>query len=363
MTSRLKDIIARANQLATAKGIRNASDDDFLARVEAVCLVRHINLILQLDNAPAFRTSKRLYPQLALRINSKQDANQTTPLVKGLRRLIYGYPPDIDTMVSDSWKNALAKYELDMHKSDIHEISFADLPEDPTVLTDIETLSDQQLLAWCEDRYEWPVKELKRRAGNSTLMQVAYLRALATKEFERIDNTADERLLRLQLKRLDEKIIPDLLTIRITSAMSVPTLNALQTIYTLRSDLAFKSHDKNEPTYANLQCHRLLQISKALKTKYRKTTTHHERIEIIELIDSIEQTLTCTHSDFALTEAAKLNRFPAESPRSHPTKSASAISQKESAISQKEPTLSQKESALLLRLNAVITSLLTAITE
>ena len=121
-----------------------------------------------------------------------------------------------------------------------------------------------------------------------------------------IPKAGDDRFLKEQFREIDEKIIPDILPIRITSAMSVATLSALQTIFSLRYDLAYESHDTNEPTYANLQCHRLPLISKSLTTKYRSAKSLNEKIEILELIEIIELTLSFSHSDFALREADRI---------------------------------------------------------
>ena len=108
------------------------------------------------------------------------------------------------------------------------------------------------------------------------------------------------------LEKANEEIIPDILPIKITSKMSVPTLRALEAIYTLRSWLASESHDINDPVYANLQVQRMWQISKALKAKYRQTKTLANRIEILSFIDTLEEDLTCKNSDFAVAEATKL---------------------------------------------------------
>ena len=133
-----------------------------------------------------------------------------------------------------------------------------------------------------------------------------YLNELTKKEFARINDAASERQLRKQLKDLNEEIIPDFLNIRISSTMSVPTLRALDAIYALRSWLSGASHDINNPAYSNLQVQRMWQILKALKTKYRRAKVLNDKIEIISLIDTPEEDLSCKNSDFAIGEATKL---------------------------------------------------------
>lgn len=109
---------------------------------------------------------------------------------------------------------------------------------------------------------------------------------------------------------MKEEIIADILPVRISSAMSVSTLFAMETIYNLRSDLAFSDRRYDEATYANLQCHRLSRISGALTRKYKTAKTLNERIEILERIEAIEQCLSCGDSHFALEEASKLAGIP-----------------------------------------------------
>lgn len=301
MTAKLKDILAKANNLASARGIDKVSDEDFIARVEAICLVRHIHWALSLEDNCLLSKMKKLYPQFLHRIDSKEEPEQARFLIKALRSFIYGFISIKQPIGPDTWKETLTRYESEL--SQLSENRFAIMSEEDLKSVNLKSLSDGELYDWCDTTYEWPMKELKHRSANSRLMQVAYLRALLAEEMERLRDAADERLLKNQLKELNEEIIPDLLNVRITSSMSVQTLSKLKTIYTLRSDLAFKSNDFNEPTYANLQCNRLHQISKALKTKYRRAKSIDEKFEILELIENIEQINSYSHSDFVLENA------------------------------------------------------------
>lgn len=282
--TRLNNILAKANELASASSIDSASDEDFIARVEAICLVRHIGYMLLLDEAPVLRKMRRLYPQFSLRIDSKEDCRMAIPVVRSFRRFIYGYSPTGAPMGPEAWRENLSRYESRMGVSGMgmtnSEVSAA---RDGGTSTDYGCSS-----------------------GKSRRLKVEHLRTLADNEIERLRNVADERLLRNQLRGINDGIIPDILPLRITATMSVSTLRALDTIFSLRSRLAYVSRDSNEPVYANLQCLRAVQISGALKTKYGKSRSLNERIGILSFVERLEQEQSCGHSGFALGEAERL---------------------------------------------------------
>ena len=288
MTSKLKDILEKASGLASAKAVRKASDEDFMARVEAVCLIRRIYDGLYLDNPDLLSKMRRLYPEFARRIDSKENKQEALPLVKSFHRFIYGTSFIRHSIGVKEWEEELVGYEAKFGLDSHNQSRFN--PQETTGLS---------------------IAQLKRRSSESKEMYVEYLSELTKKEFARINDAAAERQLRRQLKSLNEEIIPDLLNIRISSTMSVPTLRALNAIFTLRSWLSGASHDINDPIYANLQVQRMWQISKALKTKYHRAKTLTDKIEILSFIDTLEEDLTCKNSDFALAEATKLlTKYP-----------------------------------------------------
>ena len=283
VTPKLKDILANASELASAKAVKKASDEDFLARVEAVCLIRRIYDGLYLDNPDLLSKMRRLYPEFARRIDSKGNKQDALPLVKSFHRFIYGTSFIKHSIGVKKWEEELAGYEEKFGLETDNESRFN--PEGTTGLS---------------------IAQLKRRSSESKGMFVEYLSELTKKEFVRINDAADERMLKRQLKDLNEEIIPDFLNIRISSAMSVPTLRALDAIYALRSWLSGESHDINDPAYSNLHLKRMWQILKVLKTKYRQTKTLANKIEILSFIDTLEEDLTCKNSDFVIEEATKM---------------------------------------------------------
>ena len=283
VTPKLKDILAKAIELASAKAVRKTSDEDFMARVEAVCLIRRIYDGLYLDNQELLPKMKRLYPEFARRIDTKGNKQDAQPLVKSFHRFIYGTSFIKQSIGVKKWEEELVGYEAKFGLDPHNQSRFN--PQETTGLS---------------------IAQLKCRSSESKEMYVEYLSELTKKEFVRINDAVAERQLRRQLKSLNEEIIPDFLNIRISSTMSVPTLRALNAIFTLRSWLSSESHDINDPTYANLQVQRMWQILKALKTKYRRTKTLNNKIEILSFINTLEEDLTCKDSDFAVKEASKL---------------------------------------------------------
>lgn len=83
-------MLENANAIASAKSVRKASDGDFMACDDAICLIRRIHDGLYLDNPDILYKMKQLYPEFARRIDSMKDAREAIPLVKSFHRFIYG---------------------------------------------------------------------------------------------------------------------------------------------------------------------------------------------------------------------------------------------------------------------------------
>jgi len=175
---------------------------------------------------------------------------------------------------------------------------------------DIKTLDDNSLIEWCDITYDIPpLKELKIRAANSKRMQVKYLQALAFNEFERAQQASAKRKLVKDLKCLNDDIISDIIDIEINSDMAVPTLQALDTIFNLRLDLAEISSSDNVTIFRRLCKDRREKISKVLLKKYRTAISVNEKIEILELIYTVGQSIDITNFKFTIEEVSKLEQL------------------------------------------------------
>lgn len=140
-------------------------------------------------------------------------------------------------------------------------------------------------------------------------MRVEYLGTLAYSEIGKERRAAEKRRLRRALNNLDDDIIGDLIGIKIEARMPVSVLSALDTVYSLRLQLAQVSGDSLESLYEILCRERQEQISKALTKKYAFAGTVNEKIEILERLESIEMFVHAAHSRFALDKSEELNGF------------------------------------------------------
>lgn len=175
---------------------------------------------------------------------------------------------------------------------------------------DVPNLKDDIFVTWTEVTRLTPIKELKRRALHSNRMQVEYLQALVSSEFEKERKSAAKRKLARDLKVLNDDIIGDIIRIEIDADMSVATLHALETIFYLRLQLAQVGWEEKEPIYNSLCCNRFEQLAKALRKKYDTAFSINEKIEILERLVSIGLTIDSNDFSFALDEAEKLNEIP-----------------------------------------------------
>lgn len=112
------------------------------------------------------------------------------------------------------------------------------------------------------------------------------------------------------MELLKDDIIGDIISIKIDADMSVSTLYAMETIFYLRLQLAQVSWDKDESIYEELCRDRFEQIFRALIEKYSAAKSIGGKIEILERIEIISQTLYSDHSLFALEEASNLEDEP-----------------------------------------------------
>ncbi len=306
MTAKLRDILNQISNLVETRSVKSISDDDFIARVEAICLMRNIYDVAGLDESPVIKKMKSIYPEFSKRINVVSEIHRSVPLIKALHRFIHGRSSAERRLGPAEWNDSLIEYCRSVseacHEGSTVTSSLRDI--------DLRNLSDAELLAWCEVADELPRNELRKRSGNSNRMRVEYLRALAFSEFARIREAREERLLREQLKNLTDDIIADILPIRISQAMTVSTLHALEIIYNLRSNLAFEAREPHEVELTNFQCHRLEQITKALTRKYSKSQSLNEKIEILERIETIERNQEGENSQFAFNESSRLRNIP-----------------------------------------------------
>ena len=171
---------------------------------------------------------------------------------------------------------------------------------------DVRNLDDDIFVAWTEVTRLTPIKELKRRALHSNRMQVEYLQALASSEFENERKSAAKRKLARDLKTLNDDIIGDIIPIEVDADMSVATLHALETIFYLRMQLSQVGWDEKEPIYNGLCRDRFEQLAKALRKKYDTTSPINEKIEILERLASIGMTIDRDDFSFALDDAENL---------------------------------------------------------
>lgn len=171
---------------------------------------------------------------------------------------------------------------------------------------DVRTLDDESYVMWCDLTGQMPIKELKRRSGNSNAMHVEYLHALAMAEFDRISREQSKRRLVSSLKSLNDEIIGDIIPLKIDPDMSVSTLYALEDIFYMRLQLAQVGSEEEEPILNDLCSDRYMKLSKALKTKYTNSESLNEKIEILYHLAGIGHVLSNELIIFAREEAAKL---------------------------------------------------------
>ena len=112
---------------------------------------------------------------------------------------------------------------------------------------DYRQLDDELFLTWCDVTDQYPVKELKKRSGNSKLMKVEYLRSLAITEFKKQQQLKANRKLAKDLKTLNDNIIGDFIDFKIDADMPLSDLRALESIFYLRLQLAQVGWEDNEP--------------------------------------------------------------------------------------------------------------------
>lgn len=174
---------------------------------------------------------------------------------------------------------------------------------------DIRFLDDEALLEWCDITEETPLEELNRRAGSSLQMKVAWLQALAFTEFEKESREAAEMSTAKELNLLKDNLIGDIIDTDINIAMSVSTLQAIETALLLRLQLAEVALSDNELTYRRLCKDRRDKIYNVLLEKYPAAESVNEKIAILETIQTIGQSIDLSCLRFAFEEALKLERL------------------------------------------------------
>ena len=374
MTVRFKQIVEQLNALVTFKADRSMSDDDFIANVEAINLLCNTYDDLGLDRKEIRRKMSALYPDFSRRINERQDIQFAIPLIMALHDFIFGrendhgskrwrdtltemccrvvesyrenpiidsteylFALDIVSRLSDDNDNPDIKdYQeaISALLEDIDDVPLAEkirrvkayerarllfIPDNWEKWAEIRAivsnekpagLDDETFLLWREITDVAPMKELKKRAGNSRRMMMEYLQGCIFTEFARECRLKAKRKLARDLKTLNDDLIGDIIPIKITADMSVATLYALEIIFYLRLQLAQVGWEDKESIYEELCIDRFGQIAKALKRKYKTAEYLNEKIEILERLSAIGQLIHSDDVGFAIEEADKLRQIP-----------------------------------------------------
>lgn len=374
MTAKFRQIIDKLDALVTFKADKSMTDEDFIANIEAVNLLINVHDDLGLDRKRLRRSMCNLYPEFSRRIYGKNDIQFSIPLIKALNDFIFGreedlgperwrhslvemcckvvesyrkeklipstdylFALDIVSRKDEEFDNSnIKKYKeiIDRYIDDIDQVSLVEKikrvdaygrakhlfvsedwekwAETREILkkADVRQMDDDTFLLWCDVTDQYPLRELKRRCGNSKHIAVEYLRSQIISEFAKRERLRKKRLLSSRLKTLKDNIIGDIVPLKIDDTMSLSTLYALETIFYLRLTLAQISDDDNSSTYELLCLDRFERIANALEKKYLKAATLNEKIEIIERLSIIGGMIHSHHEDFAIEEADKLKDFP-----------------------------------------------------
>jgi len=374
MNAKLRDIFNTLNAIVTFKVDKSVSDDDFIAKIDAINLLCNLHDDLGINRGPIRRRLNRLYPEFLRRICGKENIQLAMPLVKAFYRYIndrsddhspeiwrdsfedmcckvvdaYRRNPLIDTAdylyaldtacrLNDDDENAdIKEYKAAIY-SYLEDIDNASLTEkirrvsayerskhlfvannwekwaeirESLKYEDISQLDDETFILWREITDLAPLTELRKRAELSSQMQVEYIQALIFSEFVKQRRLKANRKLAKSLKTLNDDLIGDIIPLKINADMSVSTLYALETIFYLRLQLAQVGWAENEPIYESLCRNRFDQIAKALTKKYKSAESLNEKIEIFERLTAIGITINSDHLYFALEEASLLEDLP-----------------------------------------------------
>lgn len=377
MNAKLRDIFNTLNALVTFKVDESMSDDDFIARIDAINLLCNLHDDLGINRGSVRRRLSRLYPEFLRRIHGKENIQFAMPLIKAFYRYIYDRSDDrgpetwqdsfddmcckvvnayrrnplinstdylyaLDTVCRlddddenpdiKEYKAAIDAYLEDIDKASLTEKirrvsayerskhlfvsdnweKWAEIWES-LKYKDISQLDDETFILWREitDLASLAsLRELKKRAGHSSQMQVEYIQALIFTEFAKQRRLKANRKLAKSLKTLNDDLIGDIIPLKINADMSVSTLYALETIFYLRLQLAQVGWADNEPIYESLCRNRFDQIAKALTKKYKSAESLNEKIEILERLTAIGMTINSDHLYFAIEEASSLKDLP-----------------------------------------------------
>lgn len=370
MNAKLRNIFNTLNAIVTFKVDESMSDDDFIAKIDAINLLCNLHDDLGINRGSVRRRLNRLYPEFLRRIHGKENIQSAMPLIKAFYRYIYDRSDDrgpetwqdsfddmcckvvnayrrnplIDTAdylyaldtacrLNDDDDNAdIEEYKaaIDAYLEDIDNASLTEKIKKVSAYErskhlfvsdnwekwaeireslkyeDISQLDDETFILWREITELASLTELKKRAGHSHQMQGKYLQALIFTEFAKQRRLKANRKLAKSLKTLNDDLIGDIIPLKINADMSVSTLYALETIFYLRLQLAQVGWADNEPIYESLCRNRFEQIAKALTKKYKSAESLNEKIEILERLAAIGMTINSDHLYFALEEASRL---------------------------------------------------------
>ncbi|MCM1225177.1 MAG: hypothetical protein NC548_63070 [Lachnospiraceae bacterium] len=374
MTAKLRQIIDQLNTIVAYKADKSMTDDDFIAGIEAYMLLCSLNDDFNIDCSGLRSRRGRLFAEFIRRINPKSEIQHAISLIRMLHDFIYDrgcnhipvswkdtYSELCSAVVESYRKNPLISvtdylFALDTTSRKDDDCVNSDLKEYKTainaLLEDIESVSpaervrrvkaydlshylfiadnwedwaevkallkrddyrqldDEAFLIWCDVTDQYPIKELKKRSGNSKLMKVEYLRSLAISEINRQRQLKANRKLTKDLRTLNDEIIGDFIDTKIDAGMSLSALRALESIFYLRLQLAQVAREDREPIYNALCCNRFEKLIKAYTKKYSAATSLNEKIEIIYRIQIIYSLLYLGDSEFALEKQEELLGTP-----------------------------------------------------
>ncbi|MCM1142956.1 MAG: hypothetical protein NC453_30700 [Muribaculum sp.] len=363
MTAKFKQIIEQLRALVIFKADKSMTDDDFIANIEAINLLINLHDDLGLDRKGIRKRMGNLYPEFSRRIYGKKNIQFAMPLIKALNDFIYGREEDLgpqrwrDTLVEmcckvvdayrkepliastdylfaldivccmneddnnpdiKEYKEIIATYLEDIDSVSLSEKikrvgayerakhlfvsdNWEKWAEVKALLKheDYRQLDDESFLIWCDVTDQYPVKELKKRSGNSKIMKVEYLRSLAITEFKKQQRLKANRKLAKDLKTLNDNIIGDFIDIKIDADLPLSTLRALESIFYLRLQLAQVAWEDKEPIYDALCRNRYQKLIKAYTKKYSAATSLNEKVEILYRIQIVSSVLNLGISEFA----------------------------------------------------------------
>jgi len=110
MNAKLRDIFNMLNGLVTFKVDKSMSDDDFIAKIDAINLLCNLHDDLGINRGPIRRRLNRLYPEFLRRICGKENIQLAMPLVKAFYRYIYDRSDDLGPEIwRDSFEDMCCK--------------------------------------------------------------------------------------------------------------------------------------------------------------------------------------------------------------------------------------------------------------